>query len=337
MAMVAVIGTTTWGTALGIILARKGVSIRLWARSEREAFAMNSARSNAIFLPGITFPKRMTITHSLPHVLRGIDMVIMAVPSQTMRTNVRLVAKHLEDNTIVLSVSKGLERNTALRMSQVISEEIKPINCSVCALSGPNLAKEIVHGLPATSTVACTDEFTAMKAQKILSTRNFCVSSSTDIIGVELGGSLKNIIALAAGLSDGLGLGDNARAALITKGMGEITELAVAAGAQPQTLYGPAGWGDLVVTCSSVLSRNHFVGLELSKGRSLKSITHSMKNIAEGVPTTVAARLLAEKCGVQAPMIELIYNVLYNSLSPKQALLELLGFPAKRETALSVR
>lgn len=337
MAKVAVIGTTTWGTALGIILARKGVSIRLWARSEREAFAFNSSRSNSLFLPGITFPKRMIVIHSLPHVLKGTDIVIMAVPAQTVRTNIRAVAEHLEDTTIVLSVSKGLERDTALRMSQVITEEIKSINSPVCALSGPNLAKEIVQGLPATSIVACIDEHTAVKARDILSTRNFCVSACTDIIGVELGGSLKNIIALAAGLSDGLGLGDNARASLITKGMEEITELAVAAGAEPQTLYGQAGWGDLVVTCSSVLSRNHFVGLELAKGRSLKSITHSMKNIAEGVHTTVAARLLAEQCSVRTPMIELIYNVLYKSLSPRHALLELLGFSAKRPTALSVR
>ena len=176
--------------------------------------------------------------------------------------------------------------------------------------------------------MACSDAEIAVRAQKILSTKKFCVNISPDIIGVELGGSLKNIIALAAGLSDGLRLGDNARAAIITRGMGEITELAIVAGAQPQTLYGLAGWGDLVVTCSSVLSRNHFVGLELAKGRSLKSITQSMKNIAEGVPTTVAARMLAVKYGVHAPMIELIFNVLYNRLSPKRALLELLGFPA---------
>lgn len=337
MSKVAIIGTTTWGTVLGIILAKKGVSIRLWARSEREASAMNSSRSNAMFLPGISFPERMSTSHSLPRVIKGTDMVIMAVPAQTMRVNMGLVAEHLQDNSIILSVSKGLERDTALRMSQVISGEVKSLSCHVCALSGPNLAKEIVQGLPATSIVACADENLAVKVQKILTTKNFCVSSSTDIVGVELGGSLKNIMALAAGLSDGLGLGDNARAALITKGMGEITELAVAAGAQPQTLYGPAGWGDLVVTCSSLLSRNHFVGLELAKGRSLKSITHSMKNIAEGVPTTAAAKLLAEKCGVRVPMIELIYNVLYNNLSPKQALLELLGFPARRESALPVR
>lgn len=337
MSKVAIVGTTTWGTALGIILARKGVSVRLWARSEKEAFAMNSSRSNASFLPGITFPGRISISHSLPDVLKGMDMVIMAVPAQTMRTNIRVVAEHLQDNSIILSVSKGLERDTSLRMSQVILEELKTIDCFICALSGPNLAKEIVQGLPAASILACSDAEIAVKAQKILSTKKFCVNISTDIIGVELGGSLKNIIALAAGLSDGLGLGDNARAAIITRGMGEITELAIVAGAQPQTLYGLAGWGDLVVTCSSMLSRNHFVGLELARGRSLKSITHSMKNIAEGVPTTVAARILAAKYGVQAPMIELIYNVLYNRLSPKKALLELLGFPSNRESALSVR
>ncbi len=336
MAKIAIVGTTTWGTALGIILARKGVSVRLWARTEKEAFAMNSSRSNATFLPGITFPERMSTFHSLPGVLRGIDMAIMAVPAQTMRTNISLVAGHLPDSAIILSVSKGLERDTALRMSQVISEEVSSMSHHVCSLSGPNLAKEIVQGLPATSIVACTDEELALKAQKLLTTRTFSVSVSKDIVGVELGGSLKNIMAMAAGLSDGLGLGDNARAALITRGMGEITELAVAAGAQPHTLYGPAGWGDLVVTCSSVLSRNHFVGLELAKGRSLTSITHSMKNIAEGVHTTVAARLLARRCGVQAPMIELIYDVLYNGLSPRRALMELLGFPDRRKSAPSM-
>ncbi len=337
MAKVAIIGTTTWGTVLGIILARKGVSVRLWARTEKEAFAMNSSRSNTSFLPGITFPQRISVSHSLPDVLREMDMVIMAVPAQTMRSNIRAAAKYLHYNSIVVSVSKGLERDTSLRMSEVISEELSISNKFVCVLSGPNLAKEIVQGLPAISILACSDAVIAAKGQKILSTRNFCVNISQDIIGVELGGSLKNIIALAAGLSDGLGLGDNARAAIITRGMGEITQLAIVAGAQPETLYGLAGWGDLVVTCSSALSRNHFVGLELGRGRSIKSITQSMKNIAEGVPTTVSARMLAAKYGVQAPMIELIYNVLYNRLSPKKALLELLGFPAKREKALLVR
>ena len=331
MTKVAIIGTTTWGTTLGIILARKGVSVRLWARTEKESFAMNSSRSNTSFLPGIAFPQRISVSHSLPDVLRDVDMVIMAIPAQTMRSNIRAAAEYLQDNSIVVSVSKGLERDTSLRMSEVISEELSISNNLVCVLSGPNLAKEIVQGLPAISILASRDAEIAAKGQKILSTRNFCVNISQDIIGVELGGSLKNIIALAAGLSDGLGLGDNARAAIITRGMGEITQLAIMAGAQPETLYGLAGWGDLVVTCSSALSRNHFVGLELGRGRSIGSITQGMKNIAEGVPTTVSARMLAEKYGVQTPMIELIYSVLYNGLSPKKALMELLGFPAKRE------
>lgn len=336
MAKVAIIGTTTWGTVLGTILARKGISARLWARTEKEAFNMNSSRSNSLFLPGIRFPGKMSTSHLLPDVLKGADMVIMAVPAQTMRKNIRFVAQYIQGDPIILSVSKGLEMESALRMSQVISEEINYHAC-ICALSGPNLAKEIVQGLPAASIVACPEEEVAVKAQQILTTRSFFVDISTDLIGVELGGSLKNIIALAAGLSDGLGLGDNARAAIITRGMEEISDLAVAAGAKSQTLYGLAGWGDLVVTCSSLLSRNHFVGFELAKGRSLKSITHRMKNIAEGVPTTAAAHLLARNLGVRAPMIELIYDVLYNSLSPRPALLELLGFAAKEKAVARLR
>lgn len=338
MSKVAIIGTTTWGTALGIILSRKGLSINLWSRSEKEAQAMNVSRTNALFLPGIIFPEKMAVTHSLSQALKGAEMLIMAIPAQTMRTNIQLVADYLEGDTVILSASKGLEKDTALRMSEVIFQELSGLhNVSLCSLSGPNLAKEIVQGLPAISIVACPEEDIAKRAQGILTTENFLVHTNADLVGVELGGALKNIIALAAGISDGLGFGDNARAALITRGMGEITELAVAAGAQPQTLYGMAGWGDLVVTCSSLLSRNHFVGMELARGKSLKSIMHDMKNIAEGVPTTAAAKLLAKKCNVEIPIIELIYDILYAGLSPRQAILELLGFLPENVLALATK
>jgi glycerol-3-phosphate dehydrogenase (NAD(P)+) len=235
---------------------------------------------------------------------------------------------------LVVSAAKGLEIGSNKRMSEVIAEEIDPrFQSNICVLSGPNLYKEILYGLPASAVVAAEDEAIARQAQKLLTTPNFCVYTNTDVVGVELGGALKNIIAIGAGMVDGLGYGDNAKAAFVTRGLTEMAALGFALGANPLTLSGLAGLGDLIATCASPLSRNHYVGVELTKGRSLEEITASMAGVAEGVSTTVAVWNLAQQLGLEMPIAEKIYQVLYNGVEPRQAIVELLGAGGKHELA----
>jgi glycerol-3-phosphate dehydrogenase (NAD(P)+) len=270
----------------------------------------------------------------LSEALAYVDAVILAVPSQTMRQNIKLVKDYLKGSMLVVSAAKGLEIGSSKRMSQVITEEIDPQFWSnICVLSGPNLSKEILNDLPAASVVAAADEAVARKIQKLLSTPNFCFYTNTDVIGVELGGALKNIIALGAGMVDGLGYGDNAKAAFITRGLTEMAALGTALGASPLTLSGLAGLGDLIATCASPLSRNHYVGVELTKGRSLKEITDSMTGVAEGVSTTVVAWNLAQRLGLEMPITEKIYQILYEGLDPRQIMTELLGNGGRHELA----
>jgi glycerol-3-phosphate dehydrogenase (NAD(P)+) len=249
-----------------------------------------------------------------------------------MRQNIKAVAPHLNSSMLVVSAAKGLEMKTNLRMSQVIAEEIPPdFQPNICVLSGPNLSQEILRDLPAATVVAAHSEAVAKKAQNLLKTPNLCIYTNTDVIGVELGGALKNIIALGAGIVDGLGYGDNAKSAFITRGLTEITALGVALGANPLTFSGLTGLGDLVATCSSNLSRNHQVGVELTKGRSLEEITGSVSGVAEGVTTTLAAYNLAQQLKLEMPITEKIYRVLYQGLSPKEAALELMEANVKHE------
>jgi glycerol-3-phosphate dehydrogenase (NAD(P)+) len=243
-----------------------------------------------------------------------------------------MVAPHLDSSMLIVNAAKGLEMETNLRMSQVIAEEVSPdFQANICVLSGPNLSQEILRDLPAAAVVAAHDEKVAKKAQKLLNTPNLCIYTNTDIIGVELGGALKNIIALGAGIVDGLGYGDNAKATFITRGLTEITALGMALGANPLTFSGLTGLGDLVATCSSNLSRNHHVGVELTKGHSLEEITGAMSGVAEGVTTTVVAYNLAQQFNLEMPITEKIYRVLYEGLSPKQATLELMEANVKHE------
>jgi len=235
---------------------------------------------------------------------------------------------------MVVSAAKGLELGSCKRMSEVIAEEIDPCcRPNICVLSGPNLSREIIRDLPAATVVAAEDEAVAREAQKLLTAPNFCVYTNTDVIGVELGGALKNIIALGAGMVDGLGYGDNAKAAFITRGLIEIAALGVALGANPLTFVGLAGFGDLIATCASPLSRNHYVGVELAKGRSLKEITDSMTSVAEGVNTTIAAWNLARQLGLGMPITEKIYQVLFEGVDPRQAVDELMAAEGRHELA----
>jgi glycerol-3-phosphate dehydrogenase (NAD(P)+) len=331
---VAVIGTTDWGTTLGIMLGRKGMQVRLWARTGEEAEKLNRERENSARLPGFQFPQGLGATASLDTALDKAGLVILAVPAQTMRNNVRSVRDHLDSSMLILSVAKGLELDTAERMSEVISEEIDArFHSNICVLSGPNLSREIARGLPATTVVAAHDAGVAARVQGIMASPLFRVYVNTDVVGVELGGVLKNVIALAAGMIDGLGYGDNTKAGLITRGLAEITRLGVAAGAKPLTFAGLAGLGDLVATCSSPLSRNRFVGQELARGRRLAEIAASMAGTAEGVTTTVAALKLAAELGVEMPIAQQVHRVLYEGLDVGRGVSELMERELKHEFA----
>ncbi len=332
MPKITVIGTTTWGITLSLMLAQKKHDIFLWARTEREANALRTDGPNTNQFPGITLPPKLNITSRIEEALAGSKGVILAVPSQTMRQNVKRLKKYLTKSMLIISGTKGLEIGTGKRMSQVIAEEINPdFHKNICVLSGPNLAREILRSLPAASVIAAEDPGIAKRAQKLLISPTFCVFTNTDVVGLELGGALKNIIALGAGIADGLGYGDNAKAAFMTRGLTEITALGVALGASPLTFSGLAGLGDLIATCSSSLSRNHYVGMELSKGRTLAEILDSMTEVAEGVSTTLVALNLAHSLGLEMPITEKIYNILYENADPHHAALELMGANNRHE------
>ena len=332
MAKIAVIGTTSWGITLSLMLAKKGSEVRLWARTEREAIALRNNGPNPAQFPGVTFPPKLIVTSHLNEALDDVKAVILVVPSQTVRQNISLVESHLNKAIFVVSAAKGLEIGSGKRMSQVIADEINPrFHSNICALSGPNLSREVLNNLPAAAVVAADDRSVARKVQRLLTTPEFCVFTNTDIIGVELGGALKNIIALGAGIVDGLGHGDNAKAAFMTRGLTEITALGVALGANPLTFSGLAGLGDVIATCASPLSRNHYVGEELAKGRPLAEIIDSMVEVAEGVSTTLVARNLAQQLGLEMPISEKIYQILYEDADPSEVTFGLMRGKAKHE------
>jgi glycerol-3-phosphate dehydrogenase (NAD(P)+) len=332
MPKVAVIGTTSWGVTLGIVLARKGLKVSLLARTEKEAVDLQSTglRSSGFPISGIS--SNLSVTHNPQEALADSRAVILAVPSQTMRQNLQPIKKYFSKSMLIASAAKGIEIGTKLRMSQVIAEEIEThLHANTCVISGPNLSREILMGLPAATVVAAQDPEVSRAMQRLLVTPNLCVYTQTDVIGVELGGALKNIIALGAGMADGLNYGDNAKATFMTRGLTEITALGVALGANPLTFSGLAGLGDLVATCSSTLSRNHYLGVELTRGRSIEEITSSMDGVAEGVSTTRVAWELARERGLEMPITEKIYRVLYERLSPRDASLELMAAPVYHE------
>jgi len=334
MARIGVIGTTAWGATLGAVWAENGLEVALWARNEDEAAELASPHHGIPRLKHIQFPSRLSLTSSLAQALAGARAVVLAVPAQTMRHNIRLAAEHLGESMLVVSTAKGLELGSNKRMSQVIAEEVSPrFHRNICVLSGPNLSREVLRGLPAATVVAAESESVCHSAQKLFTTPSLCVYHNTDVIGVELGGALKNVIALAAGICDGLGYGDNTKATLITRGMAEMTALGVAMGANPLTFSGLAGIGDLIATCASPLSRNHHVGVELTRGRSVEEIAASMTGVAEGVSTTIAAWELGRELGVEMPITEQMYRVLYGGTDPRESAGELMGTQARHELA----
>lgn len=332
MVKIAIIGTTSFGTTLATMLARKGLTVRLWARTKKEAIRLNHPGKTKENARDVESSPNLSITSELDEALNDARAVLMVVPAQTMRQNIKQVRDYLTKSILIISAAKGLELETDKRMSQVIADEIDPrFHENIAVLSGPNLYKEIMRNLPAASVVAARNESVARKAQRILNSPNFCVYTNTDVIGVEIGGATKNIIAIGAGIADGLEYGDNAKAAFITRGLTEITALGVSLGANPLTFSGLAGLGDLVATCASPLSRNHYVGTQLGKGRPLDKILKSMDNVAEGVPTTKAVWNLAKKLELEMPITEKVYNVLYEELDPRKAAAQLMGAETKHE------
>lgn len=328
---VTVVGTTTWGTTLAWLVASKGIRTWLLARTRDEADVINQTRVNRRFLPDLALPEALTATSDLEAALAQVGLVVLAVPSHTLRDNLAGMAESIPAGAVIVSAAKGIEPGTGLRMTQVVESLCPRREASVCALSGPNLAREIAKGLPAATVVASRNRDAAAFAQQMLITPAFRVYTNDDVVGVELGGALKNVIALAAGICDGMGYGDNSKAGLITRGLAEITRLAEAAGGSPRTLSGLAGLGDLIATCSSRLSRNHFVGEQLGKGRKLDEILANLDEVAEGVNTTRAALQIARRYGVELPIAEQMHRVLFEGCEPRLAVQDLLSRVAKSE------
>lgn len=322
----AVLGTTSWGTTLAIMLAKRGENVALIAQTPEEADRLNKEKQNAKYAPGQPFPQSLKATASMDEACKGADMTLIAVPSSRLRENAKKIRKSLDPSTILVSAVKGLEANSGKRMSQLLAEELMPVfKERTCALSGPNLSKEILLGLPASTVLACRNAAVAAAGQNMLNSNIFRVYTNDDVTGVEFGGALKNIIAIGAGIADGLGMGNNAKASFISRGLAEITRLGVAAGAHPRTFAGLAGLGDLIATCESRLSRNHYLGEQLAKGRRLDEIRSTMINTVEGVDTTRAALILAKRYKVDMPIAQATSRVLFEGLSPQKAMQELMN------------
>jgi glycerol-3-phosphate dehydrogenase (NAD(P)+) len=323
---IGIIGTGAWATTLGIIFARSGNETVLWSRTEARAAELTSERVNERSVPGVEFPESMSVSASLEESLGNSDLVIIAVPSVTMRENIRKVRAEIPSGSNVVCATKGIEISSGKRMTQVISEELPGFDRSLIGvLSGPNLAREIASGNPATATVAFTTDLIAEQVQSTLSSESFRLYRSEDVIGVELGGALKNIIAIGAAFIDGAGLGPNAKAAFVTRGLHEITRLGVAMGAHPETFAGQSGMGDLIATCYSNLSRNYRLGIGLASGKDLPSILEDLGETAEGAHTTQAAVRLAKELNIDMPITDVTHAVLFEGASTVDAIRTLMG------------
>ena len=325
---ISIIGGGGWGTSLSYILAEKGHSIRLWVFEPDLVRTLNHTRENNLYLPGIKLPEGITATSSFKEALRETDLILFVVPSHVTRSVLVKLSPLIHEGTPFIIATKGIENETLMLMSQVAEEVLPPEHHPHLAiLSGPSFGKEICAHYPTAVVLASRNHRLAVQAQDVLSTPSFKVFPSSDLTGVQLGGALKNVMALAAGITDGLGFGHNTRAALITRGLDEITRLGKAIGADPTTFSGLSGLGDLILTCSSGISRNRTVGFQIGQGLRLKDILSPMKMVAEGVETTRAAYLLSQKHGARMPIVEQIYAVLFEEKNPRQAVMELMEGP----------
>ncbi len=323
-------GDGGWGTTLAILLAKKGFPVTLWGAFPDYAALVDKKRVNTRFLPGIRIPPQIRITGDLAEAVSGKSLVVLAVPSQYMRGVLSRFGKcDFPRQAVYLSVTKGIEIGSLKRMSELIREELG--NVKTAALSGPTIAQEVAHGVPSAAVIASASLEVRRYLQDVFMTGSFRIYTSRDMIGVELGGSLKNIIAIACGISDGLGFGANTKAALLSRGLAEISRLGTAMGAYARTFSGISGLGDLVTTCISPLSRNRTVGEEIGKGRSLRRIETETRMVAEGVPTAKSAYVLSLKHKVDMPIVHAVHAVLYKHKSPQQAVRDLMTRQKREE------
>ncbi|MGK5627048.1 NAD(P)H-dependent glycerol-3-phosphate dehydrogenase [Streptomyces sp. URMC 123] len=340
MTRCAVYGTGSWGTAFAMVLADAGCEVTLWGRRPELVAAVNTGRTNPDYLPGIELPASVRATTDPAEAARGAEFTVLAVPSQTLRGNLARWAPLLPSDTVLVSLMKGVELGTAKRMSEVIEEVVaeatpgggpEDVRRRVAVLTGPNLAKEIAARQPAAAVVACADESVAQRLQTACHTPYFRPYTNTDVVGCELGGAVKNVIALAVGIADGMGLGDNTKASLITRGLAETSRLGLAMGADAHTFAGLAGMGDLVATCSSPLSRNHTFGTNLGRGMTLEQTIAATKQTAEGVKSCESVLDLARRHHVDMPITETVVDIVHHGKPPLVALKELMSRSAKPE------
>jgi len=324
-----VLGAGGMGVALSVMLAGNGHRVRLWSKFAEEVDLINNTREQPHKLPGVVIPEGIACTGDLGEALYETGVVIIALPSQTVRENARELARHLKGEKLIICCSKGIEEDTCLFMSQVISQECR--NAGIVVLSGPSHAEEIARNVPTAVVAASHDRKAAEFVQDLFMSPSFRVYTNSDVTGVELGGAVKNVIALCAGISDGLGFGDNTKAALMTRGMAEISRLGIAMGAQPQTFSGLAGMGDLIVTCTSMHSRNRRAGILIGQGRTVREALDEVKMTVEGVSTVKPAYRLACEKGVTMPITAQAYEILYNGKNPRQAVIDLMTRDKKHE------
>jgi glycerol-3-phosphate dehydrogenase (NAD(P)+) len=333
MNRVAVIGAGTWGTTLAIMAARAGHEVRLWSRDADIVSAINNDRVNPRYLTFAELPDGVFATAALDEALANATLVLLAAPSHAVRDLLTAMQSNLQPSSIIVSLAKGIETDSGKRISEIVSDVLRDnyFQRFVC-LSGPSFAKEVVKNHPTAIVAASQDELAAKTVQSMLSVDRLRIYTNQDVVGTELGGSVKNVMAIAAGMTSGLGYGSNSLAALITRGLAEITRLSLCYGAQLETLMGLAGLGDLVLTCTGTLSRNRFVGEELAKGRTLDQITAEMIEVAEGIKTSRAVKRLAEKAGIEMPITNEVCAVLYERKSAQDAVRDLMARPLKSES-----
>jgi glycerol-3-phosphate dehydrogenase (NAD(P)+) len=328
MGYIAVIGAGSWGTTLASLLQEKEYDVTLWAHESEVAEEINARNTNSVYFPGVNLPAGLKATSSIEEAVRQARYILNVVPTQFTRSVFTEAARHLGSDAVIVSAAKGIEQKSLLTVSEILQEVTGK---RVAVLSGPSFAKEVIKKFPTAVTLAAEDLETGLILQEIFNTGYFRVYTHADIIGVEIGGALKNVIAIASGISDGLGLGHSARAALITRGLVEITRLGRAMGADPRTFSGLSGLGDLVLTCTGPLSRNYSVGVNLGKGMKLADILSSTRSVAEGVATSLSAYELGQKKGVEMPIVEQVHEVLYRGKDPESAVLNLMNRALRSE------
>lgn len=330
---ISVIGSGGWGTAIAVLLSKNGHNVTLWSYLKEESDNLKKYRENKPFLPGIEIPDSICFTNDLEEAADA-EIIFMVTPSKATKQTAENLASFVKDGTIIVSASKGLEESTQKRLSEVIKEAIP--NALVAVMSGPSHAEEVGLGLPTTNVVVAEKLEIAQLLQDVLMNDNFRVYTGTDMVGVEFGGALKNVIALAAGISDGLGFGDNTKAALMTRGMKEISRLGMAFGADSETFFGLSGIGDLIVTCTSMHSRNRRAGILIGKGYSPEDAIKEVKMVVEGFYTTKSAYLLAKRSGVEMPIVEEAHKILFEGKPARDAVLNLMQRDKKHETEKSL-